>query len=633
MKRNLMLIIVCVFSNSVLCQYYVTGSDPGSMEWEQIKTPHFRLIYPTTFKQQAIHTANSLEYFQRKAGNTLDSHVKMTPVIIHDRTTIPSSETPYAPFRMEFFTAPPQDTYAQDWMDQLIIHEYRHANQYAALNQGFTKVLSYLLGEQGTFAMVGLFLPLWFMEGDATVAETAFCQSGRGRVPSFEMRFRAQLLDKGIYSYEKAFNKSYKDMTPGPYEVGYQIVGLAREHYGADIWSEVIKETGSKVYNLVPFSHSLKEQIGLNKYDLYKSITSEIHKIWSESDASNIISEPENISDTNKSSYTCYNIPVIFRDSLIIASRSSMDDLTKVVLIDRNKNETTLFRAGVKFAPESFSVSDSILYWSEMINDPRWTLRDYRVIKTYNFNTGKESQLTHRTRYFSPAISENGKFIATVEVTNYNKYYLMILNSKDGSIVKRIGTPDNLLFFHPRWSDDGRNIVTVVFGDEGNSIAIVNPESGDLKLLLPFTNLELKRPSFFGKYVIYSASYSKIENFYAIDTTSSGIFQITSARFGATDASVYSKNPHLIYSDYTADGYDLKAVGLKPDTWKRISPPVQSAFQLAEKLTLQENFIFNHDSVPLIQYPVKSYHKGLNLFNFHSWVPVGDWRIFQHYPE
>jgi hypothetical protein len=80
---------------------------------------------------------------------------------------------------------------------------------------------------------------------------------------------------------------------------------------------------------------------------------------------------------------------------------------------------------------------------------------------------------------------------------------------------------------------------------------------------------------------------------------------------------------HFVYSNYTADGYDLKMVELHPDLWNKISPPTQSAFPLAEKLTLQENFLFNSDSVPETPYPVKPYPKGLNLFNFHSWAPVG----------
>jgi hypothetical protein len=625
MKKFLVLLVTFLFGKSTCCQFYIhtAGTDPGSIRWEQILTPHFKLIYPLTFKENAQHIANGLEYFQTRAGNTLRSHVRLTPVILHDRTTIPSSETWYAPFRMDFFTAPPQDhhTYVQDWMDQLIIHEYRHAIQYKAINVGYTKGLSYLFGQTGTFYKIGRSLPLWFLEGDATVAETAFSLSGRGRLPSFQMRLRAQLLDKGIYSYEKAFNYSYREMIPDSYETGYQIVGKARERYGAEIWGKVVNRAG-KFHLLTPFSGSLKKVSGLNKYDLYKLIMTDIQNEWTESDKKILKNQFYDVSSKNKTVYTNYNIPVIFGDSMIIAAKSSLGDLTKVVMIDKNKRETTLFTTGVNYEPESFSVSDSVLYWSERVNDPRWSLRDYMVIKSFNLNTGKAGQLTHRTRYFSPSVTSDGRLIVTVDITTDNKYSLLILNAADGSVQKKISTPDNLFFIHPTWSADGSKIITVVLGNDMNAIAVVRPESGDVKLLLPFTAFEIKRPFFYGKYVIYSASYKEIENFYALDTISREIFQVTSARFGATEGCVEDNDPHLLYANYTADGYDLSMAELKPESWEKISPPSQPAFPLAEKLSGQENFIFNHDSVPQIQYPVKVYHKGLNMFSLPGWIPL-----------
>jgi len=54
---------------------------------------------------------------------------------------------------------------------------------------------------------------------------------------------------------------------------------------------------------------------------------------------------------------------------------------------------------------------------------------------------------------------------------------------------------------------------------------------------------------------------------------------------------------------------------------EKTSIPEKSAFPLAEKLTQQENFIYNSDSVPKIEYASKPYRKALNLFNFHSWDP------------
>jgi hypothetical protein len=278
---------------------------------------------------------------------------------------------------------------------------------------------------------------------------------------------------------------------------------------------------------------------------------------------------------------------------------------------------------GANYYSESLSASDSVIYWSELVNDPRWLLRDYRVIKSYSFNSGKVKQLTHLTRYYAPALSRDGRYLAAVEVTPENNYFLVILNPTEGSLIRKISTPDNLLFIHPKWSEDGKSIVSIVLGKEGNNIAITDPGTGITETLLSYSFMEMKRPSFYRNYILYTASYNGKDNIYAIDRTTKEVFRITSSRFGASDAFVKNDQPAIIYSNYTADGYKIVKEILDPSAWTKISIPEISAFPLAEKLTRQENFIFNTDSVPENNYGSKPYSKILNLLNFHSWAPLG----------
>ena len=272
---------------------------------------------------------------------------------------------------------------------------------------------------------------MWLIEGDPTVTETALHNTGRGRTPSFEMRIRAQFVEKGIYSYEKANYGSFLDFVPGKYELGYQLVGMSRINYGSSIWSNVLDNVGRRPYTLAPISNSLKKQIGFNKYHLYDTLTLQLQENWLQEDKLPEKDKYQVLTDTEQKLYTNFNLPVIFRDSMIIAEKSSLGDLTKVVLINSEGKEKDLLTVGVNYYSESLSVSDSMLYWSELVTDPRWLLRDYRIIKSYSFKTGKTELLTKRTRYYAPSVTRDGKYLAAVEVTPENKYFLVILDSKD----------------------------------------------------------------------------------------------------------------------------------------------------------------------------------------------------------
>ena len=60
-------------------------------------------------------------------------------------------------------------------------------------------------------AVIGVYVPMWFLEGDATVFETSVGKSGRGRSPEFLNEMKAQVTEKGIYTYYKAVLGSYKE--------------------------------------------------------------------------------------------------------------------------------------------------------------------------------------------------------------------------------------------------------------------------------------------------------------------------------------------------------------------------------------------------------------------------------------
>src|SRR5690606_2543512 len=139
----------------------------------------------------------------------------------------------------EFFTMPPQDynfAGTNAWLDLLAVHEYRHVVQFEKANTGFNKLLSTVFGEEALAGMSFIAVPQWFWEGDAVVTETALTPSGRGRIPEFNLAFRANLLEKGPFSYNKQYLRSFKDFVPDHYVTGYFLVSHLRKTYDKNPW-------------------------------------------------------------------------------------------------------------------------------------------------------------------------------------------------------------------------------------------------------------------------------------------------------------------------------------------------------------------------------------------------------------
>ncbi len=605
-------------------QYFNPGTDPASVRWNQVRSEHFRIIYPQGLDSQAVYIANAFEYFRQPGAASLDVLPGKWPVVLHNRTVVSNGFTPYAPKRIEFFMTPPQnngENPAQNWVDQLIIHEYRHAVQYASVDRGFTRVLSFLTGQQALPAVLGLFVPWWFIEGDAVVTETASTKTGRGRLPAFEMKIRAQFLQKGIYSYDKAVNGSFKDYIPNHYELGYLLVGHARAEFGPETFSHIMRKTGTIPLMLVPFSNTLYKETGFGKSRLYGHISSNLEREWETNDQSRHHTEFEEILSAQDKFYTSRTNPSVLSDGRLVALKTSIDDIPRIVMIDTAGIEKVVAKPGPLTEVNLHALGNQIV-WSEISYDPRWNYRTYSVIRTSDISKGGNKKITRRSRYFSPRLSPDGRKIAAVNISDNNQYSLILLDSQDGSMLSQFPVPENFFPDHPAWCPDGNKLAVVLTRNEGRCLAVADVVTGKFDILLPFSNTSVSKPCCSEDYIYFTGAYTGIENIFALRNSTNELFQVTSSRFGATDAALSADGTRLYYCDYQADGYQLVSIEINPENWEKTDPAIEFSWNLAEKLAEQENYHFDSHDVPDSAYLIKPYRKGLNLFNFHSWAPV-----------
>jgi hypothetical protein len=617
----MMLILLLFLMAGLNAQFYEYGQDAGNLHWNQFKTPHYRVIYPRGVDSLAGAFAGRLETYYPFLGKNLDhSHSRM-PVIIHNESSFSNGVFVWAPKRLEIFTNPDPNGYNQDWLTQLALHEGRHAVQIDKLNQGFTKGLSILGGEQVVGAMA-VFLPYWYLEGDAVDAETRLSGSGRGRQPSFEMGLKAQMLEADrIYSFSKATMGSYKHYIPDHYELGYLMVRYGRIAYGDHFWIDFQQYAARKPFLLNPTFFSMRKYGIRSKSQFYQHVLYYYRDHWRNMDS---IREHTPFLDWNSNpqrNFTHFKYPHVISPSLLLAYKTGMDQIPEFILMGKEGQEQKLFRPGY-LSSGRVSFSGQYIVWDEFVPDTRWSNRNFSVIRAYEMGTGKVKNLGRKTRYYSPSISREGTEVAVVEQSDLQQFSLVILGL-DGKIHLKSPSPGNLFIQHPAWMEGDSAIVLVRSDGEGKSLVSFDPRTGTWRKLMDAGLEDLSLPVVSGNRIFFSATFSGIDNIYCYDMENRKCFQVTSDRFGAFQPQVSGDGSSLFYARYTSQGFRIAELELDQGLWKPLRESINHEEQVNYRQTWDEKVMLATAALPdTASYETSRYRKIPHLFHFHSWLPL-----------
>ena len=616
MKKFLLFIFLLLFMLFADAQYFQTGQDPASIQWRQINTDNFQLIYPDYYEKQAQILAQKLEEVYKYASYSLKHEPRKISILLHTQTVQSNGLVAYAPKRSEFYTTPNQGIYPLDWLEQLAVHEFRHVVQIDKISSELPEIVNILLGEQGTALVFGAYLPWWFIEGDAVVTETALSHFGRGRLPSFLMEHQAQLVEKGKYSYDKAYLGSYKDYVPNHYNLGYYMVANTRARYGSGVWEKVLTQVGKKPFSFTPFNSALKKETGFNKVQLYNSIFDSLANVWQAEDRQFPDENIQNISG-KKEIFTSYTFSHWVNNGEIVSYKTGLDQIPAFVKIDLNGNEKVLYHPGIIF-DESVNSDREWLVWSEQIPDLRWSHSGRSQIQLLNIDTGEKISLNPEFKAFAPALSPGLKKVAVVEADFSSNYYLSVYDISSGKLLQRVQTDENYYLLSPAW-ENKTNLLCVVLTDHGKRLARFSLETGRYEILADKELGDIKHLRVKNNALYFIATLSGKDAAYEYNLQAQTINRLYEPRFGAAYPDLNDKGA-LLLSDYTADGYRLIEINQPAAT--ALNTITRANYPLARILEGQEPGIPNLSTSDTLIYSSKKYSKSQHLFNFHSWAPV-----------
>lgn len=597
-----------------------TFQDPPSLRWKVIESGNFEVIFPEEITSSAQQVANILEHIYTADSKSLKVRPGKLSLILHNQNTISNGFFSLAPRQSEWFNTPPQSGPIDptDWYSLLSVHEFRHVAQFDKLNSGFIRILYYLFGENGWLIGSGISVPNWFWEGDAVGMETILTRGGRGRMPNFEMPIRTLLLSDRRYSYYKMINGSYRNWIANPYPFGYLMTTYVRRHCEAEAWPKILSRASRISFLPYSFSLSMKGKTGKGVVGTYKAAMDELESLWKEQLAGVTITDASRINQKQSGFLTYYMLPQYAPDGSLVVVKAGLGNQPTFIKIGPDGREKFLFYPG-DWEQTPFSVAGDKLVWSEFEVDPRWSWRDFTVIKVFDLSQKKIKRVTPKTRLHAPALSPDGKMIAAIEFDTHNQSHLVILNTETGKEIRRLDNPGNLVLMMPRWSPDGKLIVLNRLGSQGKALTIIHLEEGTYEDVVPFGLDNIWHPVFYDNYILFNASYSGIDNIYALDLSNRQIYQVTSRKYGAFNPAPSPDGKRLAFNDYTMEGYNVAEMPLNPTAWVKLEDVAKKNINYSEPLIAQEAGPDILDSVPRQVYPVRGYNKFSHLLNIHSW--------------
>ncbi len=554
-RQRIIFIICFFFTSKTFSQQF--GGNPPSLKWRQINTDTARIIFPVGLETQAQQVSSMVHALSRATLNTIGPQQRKINIVFQTQTTISNGYVGLAPFRSEFQLTADQNSFelgSLPWQQQLVIHEYRHVEQYNNFRIGLSKAFYYLFGEGGQAFANSLSVPNWFYEGDAVYQETLVSRQGRGRLPYFFNGYKSLWAANKNYSYMKLRNGSLRDFVPDHYPLGYMLVAYGREKYGDDFWRKVALEAASFKGLFYPLQKAVKRNSGISftkfQADAFNYFSDGI-KNKSAADSSVIYARehkhfsadeefPQFIDSNNivfvKTTYK--QIPAFFTRNISNGKEKKIS--TKAISIDGY-----------------FSYRNNKIVYAAYEPDLRWTWRDYSVIRILDITTGKDKKLTSKSKYFCPDISADCKQIVAVQQAVNGEVSLHILNSNTGKIEKIIPNEEGLYYSQPKFYKENQIAVCVRNKKGEMSLALVSINDGNVVYLTPFSMNVIGFPSVQNDTIYFGASHNGQDQSFA--AAGNHLYKMILPFINAATGNyeLQSSNGKYSWNSFTAVGYKM----------------------------------------------------------------------------
>lgn len=553
MKRLFLSLFLFSIVPAAYAQFYPLKYRPPALNWQQLKTPHFNIVFPDGEDSVALRSGQILENEYANIRELVGGELKNFPVVLNNYNDLSNGFVTPLHFRSEIEIPPVKgksmNPRSGSWLEFVAPHELVHALHYSHLDGIWADFLN-LVSPDVARSMHSA-IPFGVHEGIATYYETTGLLSGggRGNYPYFLNQFNSVFLGGDRWSmgqmtsstsYTRPFNRHYLG--------GYEFTLWLQDEYGTKTTFDAID-----YYIRWPFlgyGFALKKVTGQWPGELYSRFEEQKEKTL--------------LSGQNDSTYYSYSpIPIPFKgrelrrplwlsEHKLLVYGSFYNARPGFYIYDlRDDRFTRIIETRiVQDFLFDLSADRSELLFSNYRPSPIYDRAFKMELYSAKLSSRNTKRLSVGLRAHAPVF--HGEDIFALQ-TDHDSNALVQLDTMDSAIAikKRLSLPDTR-FISIKSNPSNTDQLAVVAnrrGVQGLWLASVNSLERELAGMpdISFTNGSVFDPAWHpsGDRLLFSSDYTGTLQIYEFDLPGKKIQQVTGSAFNAMEAS-YSPDGNTI---------------------------------------------------------------------------------------
>ncbi|MFP8489885.1 hypothetical protein ACKGJO_12420 [Gracilimonas sp. Q87] len=553
------LFALLLFPSVVFSQLYVplTVNRPGGLDWQEIRTEHFRIIFPNGEDSLAYRSAAILESHYAKTYELTGGTLKNFPVILNNYNDLSNGYVTSINFRSEIelpsIRGKGMNPQSGDWLETVLPHELVHAahfNIQMPLEEKKISIPNFVsLFSPDLARTFHGFPPYGLHEGLAVYYETESVapMGGRGNYTFTMNRFNSNFAGPNRWNmgqtlipsdYTQPFNRHYIS--------GYSFVDWMQNKYGDEVSKNAIRYHYHNFFLGYGFALRMKTGEWPGKlYDMYEADL----EAEEENRISNIsvnTTERSEIIDTPFKGEETHAPKWIDGNSFLFYG-SFYNGRVGFYRYDLTTGDLKLLKETFGVSDYNFEIENGELLYSSYQRDPLFPRTYISDVNRLDLSSRKTQKLTRNKRTFAP--TSNGEITLALQTAGTNGRIVEVMENGETRTVKEFTDANPIsLEFNPNEPDQ----IAVIVNQRGVQamwITSLNNISTDLieEPTLAFKDASVHDPEWHPTQnkLMFTLDGAPAMNIYEYDLDTGDITQITSSLFNAFEGS-YSPDGNSI---------------------------------------------------------------------------------------